>query len=98
MTVGTIHDLENTLRTFIEKLSGKTHDGLCHVALGKRGSPDPVAPEWKKSIDRLFPPNLRSEMIKRLHGQMKRPAPTKHIVTGKQIGRASCRERVCQYV
>ena len=21
-----------------------------------------------------------------------------HIVTGKQIGRASCRERVCQYV
>ena len=27
-----------------------------------------------------------------------RPSSTRGIVTGKQIGRASCRERVCQYV
>ena len=26
------------------------------------------------------------------------PVEEQHIVTGKQIGRASCRERVCQYV
>ena len=27
-----------------------------------------------------------------------KPSPEPPIVTGKQIGRASCRERVCQYV
>src|SRR3546814_5371594 len=54
--------------------------------------PSKVSPVWEKGRDAVFGPKRRIEL----------DGPVSHALltafSAKKIGRASCRERVCQYV
>ena len=59
---------------FLCNLGRKAHDGLNYIKPRPRLAAQPGAPDLEKSVKGVLRPALRSQMIKRFHRQMKRPA------------------------